>query len=115
MNNVIVAGGRHFNNYPILEGRLNIILANLLDVCIISGGARGADALGELYAKSNNLPCKVFKADWDKHGKAAGHIRNREMAEYSEYCVVFWDGVSRGSKNMIDTATKLGLNVRVIN
>lgn len=75
---------------------------------VVSGGARGIDKLGELWAKHRGIPVKRFPADWDKHGKAAGAIRNREMAEYADGALVLWDGESRGSKNMYETMQKLG-------
>jgi hypothetical protein len=55
----------------------------------------------------------VFPADWKTHGKAAGPIRNRQMAKNAEALIALWDGNSRGTKNMIETATKLGLKVYV--
>ena len=85
---------------------------------IICGMCRGADTLGERFAKENGYPIKYFPADWNKYGKAAGVIRNEEMAKYAaEYededdegiLVAFWDGKSRGTKNMIDNAEKYGL------
>jgi hypothetical protein len=56
---------------------------------------------------------KRFPADWDTHGRAAGVIRNKQMAEYGDMLIAFWDGESKGTKNMIDTSKKLGLLVYV--
>ncbi len=80
---------------------------------IISGGAKGADAIGELYAKSNDIPLEVFKADWDKLGRGAGAIRNTEMANNANALIALWDGKSRGTGHMIYIANKLGLKVHV--
>lgn len=74
---------------------------------IISGGAKGIDRAGEYYAKRITLPLKMFPADWDKHGKAAGHIRNKEMADYADALLLIWDGTSSGSKNMKEQMLKL--------
>lgn len=74
---------------------------------VISGDAQGPDMLGEIYASVKNIPCKIMKADWNKHGKAAGPIRNKEMAEYGDCAIIFWDGISRGTKNMINNMYKL--------
>ena len=64
--NVIVAGSRTFNDYRLLRNKLDQILANKLpDIVIVSGGARGADTLGERYAQEKGLPVKQFPADWD--------------------------------------------------
>lgn len=67
---------------------------------IISGGANGADRAGEAYAAQFNLPIKLFPADWRKHGKAAGPLRNKQMAEYADAVLLIWDGESRGSASM---------------
>ena len=80
---------------------------------VVSGGAPGVDTLGEQYADEMNIPVHVYEADWDKHGRAAGPIRNRKMAENAEALIALWDGKSKGTKNMIETATKKGLMVYV--
>lgn len=84
------------------------------EVEIVSGTARGADELGERYAKARGYALKQFPADWDTFGKGAGYRRNSQMADYAEACVVFWDEKSRGTKHMIDLAEKTGLLLRVI-
>lgn len=81
---------------------------------IVSGGAKGADELGERYAKERRFIVKRFEANWDRDGNAAGPIRNKAMAEYAEALIAFWDGKSKGTKNMIEQATTLGLKVRII-
>ena len=111
---VIIAGGRDFDDYALMKRKLDHLFSKRMPDEIVSGGARGADALGEDYSKECGIPLKIFKADWEKHGRAAGHIRNAEMADYGTHLVAFWDGVSRGTKNMIETAKKKGLDVRVI-
>jgi hypothetical protein len=81
---------------------------------IISGTAKGADKLGERWAHSKGISIKRFPADWDKFGKSAGYKRNAEMAKYGDSLVIFWDGVSRGTKHMKELATKYGLKVKII-
>lgn len=110
---VIVAGGRDFNDYILLRNKLDVILAGR-EVEIVSGCARGADSLGEKYAAEMGFPVAKFPADWDKDGKRAGFIRNERMAKYATHCVCFWDGVSRGTKSMIELAEKYKLPTRVI-
>lgn len=113
---VVVAGGRDFDDYNLLKETLDHLLQKRLpDVEIVSGAARGADSLGERYAKENNLSVHRRPADWDRYGKSAGYRRNAEMAKYADACICFWDGKSRGTKHMIDLAEKEGLKVRVIN
>jgi len=89
------------------------ILQNQTSIEIVSGGAKGADQLGEQYAKENNYNLRIFPADWDKYGKKAGYIRNEEMAKYADACVCFWDGKSKGTKMMIELAKKYKLKTRL--
>jgi len=111
---VIIAGGRKFNDYNLLKEKCDHYLLNAKEIEIVSGTAYGADKLGELYAEERGYPIKRFPADWDKYGKGAGYIRNARMAEYADYLILFWDGMSRGSKNMYDIAKKKGLEVKVV-
>lgn len=67
---------------------------------IVCGLARGIDVSGKLFARLNEIDVVEFPADWETHGKAAGPIRNREMAEYADALLLIWDGKSRGSYNM---------------
>lgn len=81
---------------------------------IVSGTATGADMAGEAYAEARDLPVRRFPADWTKHGKAAGKLRNREMAEYADAALVFWDGMSSGSADMVTRTVARGKPVRVV-
>lgn len=78
---------------------------------VVSGCARGVDRLGEIWAANNELPTKLFPADWRIEGKRAGFIRNTRMAKYASALVAVWDGESRGTKNMIGQAQAWGLRV----
>ena len=116
---IIVAGSRTFYNYTLLESALSSYLKENSDtVTIISGAARGADQLGEQFAKQHGYKLKCFPAQWDVYGRSAGPIRNKEMAEYAAegrgVLFAFWDGKSRGTKSMIDLAKQYGLEVHVI-
>jgi len=114
MFKLIVAGGRDFNDYDLLESKLDKLLTNKTDVEIVCGKARGADSLGELYARNKGYGVAEFPADWNKYGKSAGYIRNKEMAEYADACVCFWDGISKGTGHMIDLAKEKNIDLRVI-
>ena len=81
---------------------------------IISGGAKGIDSLGEMYANYNTIPIKRFEADWYTHGKAAGPLRNQKMAKYADVLLLIWDGESRGSDNMKEEMLKLGKPVHEV-
>ena len=96
-----------------MKTKLDFYLSNLQHVEIVSGTARGADQLGERYAREKGFSIKRFPADWSL-GKVAGYLRNKEMAEYANGLVAFWDGKSRGTKMMIDLAKEHGLSIRVV-
>lgn len=75
------------------------------DLEVVSGTAGGMDRSGEKFvgwytSTQAYISLKKFPADWNTHGKAAGHIRNKQMAEYSDALLLVWDGESKGSANM---------------
>lgn len=109
---IIIAGSRTFNNYDFVSKLLNTL--DFSDAIIVSGHASGVDSLGERYANEHEIELKVFPADWNKYGKSAGPIRNRQMAEYADVLILFWDGESRGSKNMLETAKKFNLEIHEV-
>jgi len=111
---IIVAGGRDFNNYELLKEKLDKLHRHFGGFEVVSGKARGADSLGERYALENNLPIAEFPADWDKHGKKAGFLRNADMADYADGCIVFWDGVSKGTQHMINLAKEKGIQLAIV-
>lgn len=106
---IIVAGCRDFHDYEFVKRTLDFIFEKDKPETVLSGGANGVDALGERWARENNIPVRVCPADWNKNGKAAGPIRNAFMASKADGLVAFWDKKSRGTGNMIDIATKRGL------
>jgi len=113
---IIIAGGREFNDLSMMTEKMDFFLSKSVDMNleIVSGVAKGADLLGEEYAKLRNYPIKRFHADWDKYNKGAGYRRNTEMAEYADALIAFWDGESRGTMHMINIAKKKGLQVKVV-
>ena len=115
MFKLIVAGSRSFADFDRLSADLDYLLSKKSpdEVEIVSGGAAGADALAERYARARGLAFRAFPADWRRWGKFAGPIRNRQMADYGSAAVVYWDGRSRGSADMISSASAAGLRVVV--
>ncbi len=109
----IIAGSRGGIHYQNLLDALKEI--SWTPTFVISGTARGVDLMGERWAKENNLPIERYPADWDKHGKPAGYIRNAEMADKASALLALWDGQSRGTMHMINLAKKKGLVVHVWN
>ena len=108
---VIIAGSRFYDDYSYVTKVIKDSGFNITEV--VSGGATGVDRLGERYAQENKFMLKLFPADWAKHGKAAGPIRNQKMAEYAEALIAIRINNSRGTTDMINRATKMGLKVHV--
>ena len=115
---MIVAGGRDFADAELLTSTLDGLREEFIEIEIVSGHASGADKMAEAYAKRLGIPLKVFPAEWKKYGRGAGPIRNREMLAYilegNPVVTAFWDGQSKGTKNMIEQAKKAGVDCRVI-
>lgn len=107
----IIAGGRNITDYNLIIEAVQE--ANFEITEIVSGGAKGVDALGEKYATEHNINLKIFPANWEKYKRAAGPIRNKQMAEYADALIAVWDGQSRGTKNMIEQAADHHLKVYV--
>ena len=132
----IIAGGRDFNNYEALKEAIKKSKFDIGEV--VSGGAKGADALGERWAKENSISLKIMKADWDDisspfaiiaykkdwngnntpYNKAAGFIRNEDMARYAlksgnGACILLPGG--NGTANMLKLAKEYKLEIFVHN
>jgi|TARA_R110000851_G_scaffold203354_1_gene355201 hypothetical protein len=128
---VVIAGGRTFNNFDMLIGRLDAVLVSKITthtIVIISGGAQGADLLGERYAELRSYEAERFIPAWkdisvegavvrdNKYGKynaVAGHTRNEKMAQCCDAVVLFWDGISKGTLDMKKRAENHNKPVRV--
>lgn len=114
---VIIAGSRNYHDEGDFFHPMNKILAKnewLRETTeVISGTARGADTLGEEWAAMYGFPVTKFPADWSKYGRSAGFRRNEEMAQYADALVAFWDGLSPGTRSMIDLAKGRGLKVHI--
>lgn len=133
---IIIAGSRSFNDYELLKNKISYYTSNILDknlITIISGTANGADRMGEWYSREilKKEPL-LFPAKWNdikglpenliginssglKYNKRAGHDRNEEMAKNATHCIVFWDGKSKGTQNMIKLAKKYNLKLKIVN
>ena len=124
---VIIAGTRGFDDYKLLKTKCDKILTKVSqtrNVIIRSGGAKGADLLGEKYAKERGFTLQQFIPEWRPNGvydRAAGHKRNRQMADGDKgrpvpanALIAFWDSESPGTRGMIEYAENKDLRVRVI-
>lgn len=114
---LIIAGGRDFGDYNALSVAVKTIQADIPedeDIAIVSGTARGADRLGEQFAELNDIRVVKYPANWDYYGKSAGFRRNEEMARNATHLLAFWDGTSRGTEHMINTAKRFELKTTVV-
>jgi hypothetical protein len=108
---VIIAGSRGITDLATVSKAVSD--SGFAVTQVVSGGARGVDKLGEIWAKNHDIPVKVYPAQWDKYGKSAGYKRNVIMADNADALVAVWDGVSRGTGHMINIARDKGLKVYV--
>lgn len=109
---VIIAGSRYITDPKFIHEAWRCAAFPATEV--VSGGAKGVDALGEELAYKLGLPVKRFEADWRSYGKKAGILRNCEMACYGDALIAVWDGHSRGTKDMISQAIQRKLPVFVL-
>jgi len=107
----IIAGSRDITDYDIVEQAVEN--SGITPSLIISGTARGVDQLGEAYAIRHNIELHRFPAHWESYGKAAGFLRNKEMALQADCLIAVWDGESKGTQHMIDTAKYYNLQVYI--
>ncbi len=113
---VLVCGGRDFHDWGLLSATLSDIIPEERRhrAVIISGHARGADLLGERWAKEHGVALNVFPADWNRLGRKAGPIRNRQMlVEGRPQLVVAFAG-KEGTADMIKQATTAGVRVEEV-
>ncbi len=115
---LIVAGGRDFTDSDAMNRYIGSIVMHATiagrQVSIVSGMAHGADALGAAFARDQDIALYEFPADWNQYGKGAGFIRNREMAQFADGLLAFWDGKSRGTKHMIETMQDMGKLTHIV-
>lgn len=110
---VIIAGSRDIADRRILEAALQACPWSDEITEVVCGEQRGVDTLGKEWGNAHGIPVKPFPADWDTYGKAAGPIRNAQMAAYADALIAVWDGESAGTRNMIEQAEAKGLRVFV--
>lgn len=106
---IIVAGSRNIVDYDFV---VKCIIDSSFKITeLISGGCRGVDLLAEKWATQNNIIITRFNAKWNVYGKMAGPIRNSEMVNYADGLIAIWDGISRGTKNIIELAKNKNIPV----
>lgn len=105
-----IIGSRTFTDYALMCKKLKDFSISE----VISGGAKGADSLAEAWAIQFEVPITIFLPNWNKHGKAAGFIRNKEIVEKAEVVIAFWDGYSKGTEHSINIARAMKKVVHII-
>ena len=104
---IVIAECGNFKDYNLAKQYIDFCISDIkkkYTLIFVSGGCSGADSLGERYAKENGYLLKIYPANWEKYGRAAGPKRNLQMAKACDYVICFWDGKSRGTKSMIEYA-----------
>ena len=102
-----------------IVGSRNVTVENLEQYVsegdeIVSGGAKGVDRCAAEYAKRNGLPLTEFLPAYERYGRAAPIVRNREIVAYADKVLAFWDGKSKGTLSVIQYAKKIGKPCEVI-
>lgn len=115
MIKILVCGDRNWTNERVIKDFIEKLPD---DVIIIHGNCRGADLIAGKYSLNRGLTVITYPADWERYGKSAGPIRNKEMLDEEPHLVIaFHNNIekSKGTKNMIEQAKKANINVFVIN
>lgn len=111
---VLVCGGRDFNNYDVVSKALYRIHEGTPITLLIEGGAHGADHCAYLWARTAQVQCEKFPADWRSHGKAAGPIRNQRMIDEAKPDLVVAFPGGRGTADMVRRAETAGVEVLAV-
>lgn len=81
---------------------------------IVSGGAKGVDACAAAYARAHGLRLTEFLPDYGRYGRGAPIRRNMHIVAYADYVLAFWDGVSPGTRSVIDACERSGKPLKTI-
>lgn len=106
---VIIAGSRSVKQMGLVVQAIERSGFSIIEV--VCGEAEGPDTLGKRWAIQNGIAVKSMPADWWVNGhynKLAGFERNHSMGDYADALIAVWDGVSGGTKDMIQYMKKLG-------
>ena len=108
----IIAGSRNIQNKKLIFETLDKYKDKITEV--VCGESSGPDIIGKEWGLKNNIPIISYPAQWDKYGRMAGPIRNREMGDYADFLIAFWDGKSQGTKDMFTYMQQIGKHGEVI-
>lgn len=119
-----IVGSRNFTNYTLFQQKVNQYIEewknseetndqNNIIECVISGGARGADALAEKWARENKYPIRVYSAEWSKYGPSAGPLRNTKIVESCTHLIAFPSIEGKGTQDSIRKAMNLKKPIKI--
>lgn len=107
---VAIVGSRDFPNLDQVQEYVRTLPAGTI---VVSGGARGVDSTAEDEARRCGLTVVSIRPDWERYGKRAGFLRNKDIVIFAEKVVAFWDGKSKGTAHSIELAKDYGTVVEV--
>jgi len=112
---ITIGGYRKYNDYDVFCKNVDAYISETGadEITILSGHCSGVDMMAERYAAEKGYCLEVYPAEWRKYGKAAGPIRNRRMVEKSDMVIAFWNGSSKGTRNLIKCAEMLKKPVKI--
>lgn len=118
---ILITGDREWTNWALMKQTLSAYPPNTI---LIEGDARGADKMSRIIGDALGLKGPdgqtrpTYPADWTKHKKAAGPIRNRKMydVEQPDLVLAFHDDLasSKGTRDMVTYAESKGCTVQLI-
>lgn len=113
---ITIGGYRKYDNYDVFCKNVDAYISETGadEITILSGHCSGVDMMAERYAAEKGYCLEVYPAEWDRYGLAAGPMRNQVMVVNSDMVIAFWNGTSKGTRNLIDTAKKLNKILRVV-
>lgn len=116
MKRMLVCGGRNYADLERMtvfmrEGAKRLGVTGPDDLLVIHGKARGADTLAGIVARASGVAVHEFPADWTKHGKRAGYVRNQQMLDEGKPDLVVAAPGGRGTDMMVEIAQKAGVAV----
>ena len=113
---LMICGSRSIYNASLIFSEINKCVQenNFQDITVIEGEAKGVDTVARLWAERYSHSIESYPADWNKYGKAAGYIRNEIMVKACDFCLILWDGNSKGTKHDINLCKKLNKPYKLV-
>jgi hypothetical protein len=111
MTKVLVCGGRDFDDRAALDAALDRLHARRSVTLLIAGGAPGADTMAEQWARDRGIRTRIYMAQWNIYGRAAGPIRNARMLRKGRPDLVVAFPGGSGTAGMVALAREAGVEV----